>query len=83
VSSTRPRPSQRRTPFTEAVGAAIRSFRVERGHSQEGFASHAGFDRSYYGAIERGEFNISMGTLARLAEALETPPSQLFARAGM
>lgn len=83
VSSARPKPSQRRTPFTEAVGSAVRSLRVERGYSQEGFAAHAGFDRSYYGAIERGEFNISMGTLAKLAKALEAPPSQVFSRAGM
>jgi transcriptional regulator with XRE-family HTH domain len=34
---------------------AIRTEREQAGYSQEAFARHAGLDRSYYGAIERGD----------------------------
>jgi transcriptional regulator with XRE-family HTH domain len=63
-----------------ALGAAIRSVRVERGYTQEGFAAHAGMDRSYYGAIERGEFNISFSTMVRIADGLEVPMHELVGR---
>lgn len=48
------------TPAQKTLGAPIRSLRVERGYTQESFAVHAGTDRSYYGAIERGEFNVTL-----------------------
>ncbi len=40
----------------QALGRALRAARLERGESQEAFAARAGIDRSYAGAIERGEF---------------------------
>jgi transcriptional regulator with XRE-family HTH domain len=43
-------------PSLRALGLAIRSSREEGGYSQESFARHAGLDRSYYGAVERGAF---------------------------
>lgn len=66
-----------------AVGQAIRSLREERGHSQEGFAAAAGLDRSYYGAIERGEFNVTIDTLAKVASALGLPASKVLEHAGL
>jgi transcriptional regulator with XRE-family HTH domain len=51
--------------------------------AQEAFAAHAGMDRSYYGAIERGEFNVSLHTLVKLAAGLETSVHLLLARAGL
>jgi transcriptional regulator with XRE-family HTH domain len=71
------------SPVTQALGAAVRSARKERGHSQEGFAARTGLDRSYYGAIERGEFNVSLATLLKLASALELTAAELLARAGL
>jgi transcriptional regulator with XRE-family HTH domain len=68
---------------TTAFGAAVRSVRVERAYSQDGFAAHAGMDRSYYGAIERGEFNVSLGTVLKVAEGLEVPAHELLRRAGL
>jgi DNA-binding XRE family transcriptional regulator len=65
----------------QALGKAIRSTRHERGFSQEAFARHAGLDRSNYGAIERGEFNISVDTAVKIAAALRTSVSDLFGRA--
>jgi transcriptional regulator with XRE-family HTH domain len=55
------------------LGAAIRAARKERGFTQQDFAAHAGIDRSYFGAIERGEFNITIGTLATIAAGLCVP----------
>jgi len=72
-----------KTPVNQALGAAARSARVERGYAQEAFAAHAGFDRSYYGAIERGEFNVSLSTLLKLAGALELTAAELLRRAGL
>lgn len=71
----------KRSPTTVAFGAALRSLRTERGYSQESFAAHAGIDRSYYGAIERGEFNVSLETIVRLADALGVSVTEILRRA--
>jgi transcriptional regulator with XRE-family HTH domain len=73
----------KKSPATIAFGAAVRSFRRERGFAQEAFATHAAMDRSYYGAIERGEFNVSLETIVKLADALGVSAATLFARAGL
>jgi transcriptional regulator with XRE-family HTH domain len=74
---------RKRSPTTVAFGAALRSLRAERGYSQESFAARAGIDRSYYGAIERGEFNVSLETMIKLAGALEVPAEEILCRAGL
>jgi transcriptional regulator with XRE-family HTH domain len=74
---------RKRSPETVAFGAALRSLRVERGYSQESFAAHAGVDRSYYGAIERGEFNVSLETILKLAGALEVSAVEVLRRAAL
>ena len=53
------------------LGAQIRSIRENKGFSQEGLALEAKIDRSYYGAIERGERNVSFLTLIRIAKSLK------------
>lgn len=63
-----------------ALGQAIRATRVKRGYSQEGLARYAGIDRSYFVAIERGEFNITIETLLRVAVVLDVAAPELFAR---
>lgn len=55
--------------------------RRERGYSQEAFAAHAEMDRSYFGAIERGEVNVSLDTLVKVATGVGTSLSEPFARA--
>jgi transcriptional regulator with XRE-family HTH domain len=72
---------RKKTPTTIAFGAAVRAMRVERGFSQEAFAAHAGMDRSYAGAIERGEFSVSLETMVKVAEGLDVRPSDLLRRA--
>jgi transcriptional regulator with XRE-family HTH domain len=53
------------------LGRNIRAIRAERGVSQEQLASILGVHRTYMGALERGERNISLRSLERLAAALE------------
>jgi len=69
------------SPAHVAFGNAIRAIRKEQGISQEAFALKCGLDRSYYGAVERGERNVSLANIIRIAEALETRPAAVFARA--
>jgi transcriptional regulator with XRE-family HTH domain len=69
-----------KTEETQALGRAIREVRIERGFSQEGFAAHAGLDRGYYGAIERGEFNVTLSTIYKIADGLGMGAGALLSR---
>ncbi|MBI5215265.1 MAG: helix-turn-helix transcriptional regulator [Ignavibacteriae bacterium] len=53
------------------VGNQIREIRKRKGFSQEQLALDAEIDRSYLGGIERGERNVSLLTLVKLARCLE------------
>jgi transcriptional regulator with XRE-family HTH domain len=65
-------------PSLVAMGRKIRDQRKARGFAQEAFAAHAEIDRSYYGAIERGERNLSTLNLIRIALALDIEVGELF-----
>lgn len=65
------------------LGEAIRALRGEQGFTQEAFALKAGVDRSYYGAIERGEFNVTIDTLMTIAGGLGIPAAEILHRAGL
>ena len=65
------------------LGAAIRAARHERGLSQEALADAAGIDRSHMGKIERGERNVSVLNVARVATALNVSLASLMASAGL
>ncbi|MBN2019980.1 MAG: helix-turn-helix transcriptional regulator [Sedimentisphaerales bacterium] len=54
----------------QRLGKTIRAARKARGWSQEEFAYRCDLDRSYIGGIERGERNISILTLCKIAKAL-------------
>jgi transcriptional regulator with XRE-family HTH domain len=71
----------KKSSANQALGKAMRSARRERGHAQESFAARARLDRSHYGAIERGEFNISLDMILRIATGLEISASELLSRA--
>ncbi|MBZ0184788.1 MAG: helix-turn-helix transcriptional regulator [Candidatus Obscuribacterales bacterium] len=64
-------------------GRALRLERRRQGYSQEEFAHAAGLDRSYVGAIERGEQNPSLFTIARLADTLDLSLSTLLETANI
>ncbi|SMF92929.1 Predicted transcriptional regulator with C-terminal CBS domains [Paenibacillus uliginis N3/975] len=61
------------------VGTRIRALRRERGLSQEALGEKGGFHFSYIGQIERGEKNVSLINLQKIAGALEVNLMQLFA----
>ena len=60
-----------------ALGEAIRSLRLERSLSQEGLAERAQLDRTYVGGVERGERNVAVANLLRIASALGVAASEL------
>jgi transcriptional regulator with XRE-family HTH domain len=62
-------------------GYAVRTLRQERRMSQERLALESGIDRSYVGAVERGERNLGLANVFKLANALEVPASELHRRA--
>jgi transcriptional regulator with XRE-family HTH domain len=75
-------PSKRNTARSrQAFAKAIRAAREQAGYSQETFARHAGLDRSYYGAVERGVFNVTLETMLAIARGLGMSLGQLCTRA--
>lgn len=63
------------------LGKAIRSIRVDLGYSQEEFAGVCGLHRTYFGAVERGERNVSLQNIIKIATALEVTASRLLQKA--
>jgi transcriptional regulator with XRE-family HTH domain len=59
------------------VGLNIRKVRQNRGLSQEKLASLADVHRAYVGQIERGEKNIGLINLEKIAKALDVRPRDL------
>jgi transcriptional regulator with XRE-family HTH domain len=60
------------------LGARIRQLREKRGWSQEAFADACGLHRSYMGAVERGEKNLTIASLYTIAKTLNTTIGSLF-----
>jgi transcriptional regulator with XRE-family HTH domain len=63
-------------------GARVRRRRKALGLSQETVAARAGLDRTYVGGIERGERNVALLNILRIAEALDIDPGELVTRTG-
>jgi transcriptional regulator with XRE-family HTH domain len=59
-------------------GKALRERRHKLGVSQEEFADICGLDRTYVGGIERGERNVGLANIEKLAKALKISLSELF-----
>ena len=72
---------QRQDPALLALGAAIRRVRQQLGISQERLALLAEVDRSYAGRVERGDNNIALLTLLKVARALDISLAELMAKA--
>jgi transcriptional regulator with XRE-family HTH domain len=65
-----------------AFGRRLKAIRKSLGYSQERLAELASLHRTYVGGVERGERNISLVNIWRIAEALKIDPSSLFATPG-
>lgn len=51
-------------------GRRVRQLHSEQGYSQEAFAYTCELDRTYMGGIERGERNVALRNIERIAETL-------------
>lgn len=60
------------------VGGNIRSIRKQQGVSQELLALKSRIDRSYVGRVGRGETNVSILNLCKLAKTLKVNPGRFF-----
>jgi transcriptional regulator with XRE-family HTH domain len=59
------------------VGRNLRAYRLARGMSQETFAEVLGVHRTYMGSVERGERNLTLRSVERLAAQIEEEPLTL------
>jgi transcriptional regulator with XRE-family HTH domain len=60
-----------------AIGRNLRAYRQARGLSQEAFAEVLGFHRTYMGSVERGERNLTLRSVERIATQIEEDPLSL------
>lgn len=58
-------------------GEAVRKHRLAKGMSQEALAARAAIHRNYQGGVERGERNVSVINMAKIARALGVPLADL------
>ena len=65
------------------LGNAIKTRRKDMLKSQEELADDSGVERSHMGKIERGERNVTLLNLLRIAKALKCHASDLLKDAGM
>jgi len=70
------------TTIRKAFGKRVRYLRKAKGLSQEALADNAGLHRTYIGSVERGEQNISIDNIQRIAKALKVKLSVLFDELG-
>jgi transcriptional regulator with XRE-family HTH domain len=66
------------TPTRKQFGKRLRELRKRSGLSQEELGFRAGLHRTYIGAIERSEQNVSVDNIHKLAKALKVPADELF-----
>ncbi len=64
------------------VGTNLRAYRQARNLSQEDFADSIGVHRTYMGGVERGERNLTLRSLERIAEKLDLDPLELLRQPG-
>lgn len=68
---------ERVTPLQAAFGAAVRRRRYEKAISLQALAIKADLHWNYLGSVERGERNISLANIWRIASGLEVTITEL------
>lgn len=63
--------------YFNILGANVRALRIERKLTQEQLADLCDLHRTYVGAIERGDRNVSLKNIVIIAQALNVEPSEL------
>lgn len=66
--------------FQRALGLTIRTARLEAGLGVERLARASGVHRTHIASLEKGQLNIRVGTLLKLADALQLQPDELIRR---
>jgi transcriptional regulator with XRE-family HTH domain len=69
--------SKQRHPSQTELGKRARARRADLGMSQMALAEKIGMHFSFVSELERGERNLSLATLLRLAEGLDVNPAEL------
>ena len=67
---------ERETEIKKDFGERLRSIRKNKGLSQETLALTCELDRTYIGGVERGERNISLINIYKIADALGVSPRE-------
>lgn len=70
---------KQKNTLRQLYASNLRRLRMAQGLSQEELAYRAGLHRNYVGSVERGERNISIDNIERLAAALKVSPAEFMA----
>ncbi|HEX5989327.1 MAG TPA: helix-turn-helix transcriptional regulator [Solirubrobacterales bacterium] len=62
------------------IGQNLRAYRLAHGLSQEAFAEILGVHRTYMGSVERGERNLTLRSVERIAARIDEEPLMLLRR---
>ena len=73
---------KRLTP-EKRIGLALRAKRESLGWSQETLAFESGLHRTYIGAVERGEKNVTLRNAIRIARSMQSTLAELLLVAGL
>jgi transcriptional regulator with XRE-family HTH domain len=69
---------RREAQIQKHFGQRVRQLRQQKGLSQEALALACDLDRTYIGGVERGERNISLINIHKIARALGASPKEFF-----
>ena len=78
VPITFPMDKRREAQIQRHFGDRVRELRKQKGLSQEALALACNLDRTYIGGVERGERNISLINIHKIASAIGVSPSEFF-----